>query len=175
MQSCTTGIREIAMEIDGFTFQIVDVGGQRSERRKWYHCFDDVTALIYVTAINEYDMTLYEDSEVNRMDESINLFADVVNNKYFDKSSVILFLNKLDLFEAKLKTVDLSVHFPDYADGDDVEKAIKFISTQFTQQCLSEKNIYVHKTTATNTKDIEFVFNAVRHHIITHGLAMQGF
>ena len=37
------------------TYRIVDVGGLRSERRKWIHCFDDVKAVIFITAINEYD------------------------------------------------------------------------------------------------------------------------
>lgn len=172
----TTGIREVAMEIDGFTFQVIDVGGQRSERRKWFHCFEDVTALIFVAALNEYDMVLYEDSEVNRMDESLNLFSDVVNNKYFSNTSVILFLNKRDLFEEKLPRVDISVHFPEYTDGKDVEKGIKFIEKKFTDQNENEvKNIYVHTTTATDTKNIQFVFAAVRHTIITQGLAAQGF
>ena len=35
--------------------RMLDVGGQRSERRKWIHCFDDVKAIIFLTAINEYD------------------------------------------------------------------------------------------------------------------------
>jgi hypothetical protein len=35
--------------------RIYDVGGQRAERRKWIHCFDDVTAVIFVAAISEYD------------------------------------------------------------------------------------------------------------------------
>ena len=36
-------------------YRMLDVGGQRSERRKWIHCFDDVKAIIFLTAINEYD------------------------------------------------------------------------------------------------------------------------
>ena len=38
-----------------------DVGGQRSERRKWIQCFDDVRALLFVAALSAYDMTLIED------------------------------------------------------------------------------------------------------------------
>lgn len=39
---------------------MVDVGGQRSERRKWIHCFDNVTSLIFLAAVSEYDQVLYE-------------------------------------------------------------------------------------------------------------------
>ena len=41
--------------------RIVDVGGVRSERRKWIHGFDDVKAVLFVAALSGYDMTLNED------------------------------------------------------------------------------------------------------------------
>jgi hypothetical protein len=37
------------------------VGGQRSERKKWIHCFESVNALIFMTAVSEYDEVLFED------------------------------------------------------------------------------------------------------------------
>ena len=45
-----------------------DVGGQRSERKKWYRCFTGVTAIIFCTAMSEYDLVLEEDDEVNMND-----------------------------------------------------------------------------------------------------------
>jgi hypothetical protein len=58
-----------------------DVGGQRNERKKWIHCFDDVTAVIFVASLSEYDQVLYEDNTVNRMDEAVTLFADIANSR----------------------------------------------------------------------------------------------
>ena len=55
--------------IDDVPFRIFDVGGQRNERRKWIHCFDGVTAVIFVAAISEYDQVCFEDSHKNRLDE----------------------------------------------------------------------------------------------------------
>jgi hypothetical protein len=55
------------------------VGGQRNERRKWIHCFDDVTAVIFVAAISEYDQVLYEDPTQNRLMEALNLFDEICN------------------------------------------------------------------------------------------------
>ena len=44
---------------------MVDVGGQRSERRKWIHCFENVTSIIFLVALSEYDQILFEsDNEV---------------------------------------------------------------------------------------------------------------
>jgi len=42
-------------------FRLFDVGGQRSERKKWIHCFEDVTAIIFCVAMSEYDQVLHED------------------------------------------------------------------------------------------------------------------
>ena len=47
--------------MDGVRIRITDVGGQRNERKKWIHCFDNVTAIIFFAALSEYDQNLYED------------------------------------------------------------------------------------------------------------------
>ena len=93
---------------------MVDVGGQRSERKKWIHCFQDVTAVIFCVALSEYDLKLYEDETVNRMHESIKLFDEICNSRWFAETSIILFLNKSDLFREKIAKVNLNVCFPDY-------------------------------------------------------------
>jgi GTPase SAR1 family protein len=56
LRARTTGILQEEFSIEGEKFLIVDVGGQRSERRKWFKFFDNVTAVLYVAAIGEYDM-----------------------------------------------------------------------------------------------------------------------
>lgn len=43
-----------------------DVGGQRSERKKWIHCFEGVTAIIFCVAMSAYDLVLAEDEEMVR-------------------------------------------------------------------------------------------------------------
>ena len=90
----TTGIVQQNFAIDGRRYTMFDVGGQRNERRKWIHCFDNVTAVIFVTAISEYDQALYEDESTNRMDEAVVLFDQICNHPNFAKTSMILFLNK---------------------------------------------------------------------------------
>merc|ERR1719276_271873 len=72
----TTGITEITFTVQDVQFRMVDAGGQRSERKKWIHCFQEVTGLIFCVAMSEYDLKLYEDETVNRMHESIMLFDE---------------------------------------------------------------------------------------------------
>ena len=49
------------------------------------------------------------------MMESMKLFDSICNNKWFTDTSIILFLNKKDLFEEKIKKSNLTICFPEYA------------------------------------------------------------
>ncbi|KAF6081290.1 G protein subunit alpha z [Phyllostomus discolor] len=59
----TTGIVENKFTFKELTFKMVDVGGQRSERKKWIHCFEGVTAIIFCVELSGYDLKLYEDNQ----------------------------------------------------------------------------------------------------------------
>jgi GTPase SAR1 family protein len=159
----TTGIIETEFTVAKTKFTLVDVGGQRSERRKWMHCFQDVTAVIFVVALSEYDLKLYEDETTNRMHEALKLFKDICNTKWFADTAIILFLNKKDLFEAKIKKSPLTVCFDDYKGPNTYEEAARYIEDQFLAQNENPKKlIYTHRTCATDTDNITVVFKAVQ-------------
>jgi len=159
----TTGVNEVSFANDDGKekLKIVDVGGQRSERRKWIHYFNCATAIIYVASLSEYDQRLAEDSKVNRMQESLDLFENLTSLGWFEHCYIILFLNKYDLFLEKIKKSPLSAHWPEYQESDDPEKAIDFIRSRYCALNKSKK-MYVHITTATDTRNIEHVFGDVR-------------
>nr|CAH7748680.1 unnamed protein product [Callosobruchus chinensis] len=110
----TTGIIEYPFDLDEIRFRMVDVGGQRSERRKWIHCFENVTSIIFLVALSEYDQILFESENENRMEESKALFKTIITYPWFQHSSVILFLNKKDLLEEKIMYSHLVDYFPEY-------------------------------------------------------------
>lgn len=119
----TSGVHEYLFEVKNIMFTMVDVGGQRSERRKWIHCFENVTSIIFLAALSEYDQVLAESSrDENRMEESKALFKSILTYPFFANVSVIFFLNKTDVFEEKIMKSDLEDYFPEY-DG-------KFIAAQ---------------------------------------------
>lgn len=72
-----------------------DVGGQRDERRKWIQCFNDVTAIIFVTACSSYNLVLREDNTQNRLKESLELFQSIWNNRYVQNFIFLTFLTLL--------------------------------------------------------------------------------
>jgi len=171
----TTGIIETTFEVDGIKFRMCDVGGQRSERKKWMHCFQDVTACIFCVALSEYNLTLYEDGKTNRMHESVRLFKEICNSKWFVDTAMILFLNKKDLFAEKIAKVDLNCCFEEYTGGCDYEKAIKFIQEKFlAQNENSRKLIYPNVTCATDTKNIQVVFTAVQDIVVRNAIGENG-
>ncbi|KAH8800597.1 G protein alpha-subunit [Flagelloscypha sp. PMI_526] len=162
----TTGITETTFQVGQLSYKLFDVGGQRSERKKWIHCFENVTALVFLVSLSEYDQMLYEDETVNRMQESLTLFDSICNSQWFTKTNIILFMNKIDLFEEKLKkgTSPLKEYFPDYQGDEDYESACDYLLRSFTQlnQTPGKKHIYSHFTCATDTEQIKFILSAVQ-------------
>ncbi|XP_061493847.1 guanine nucleotide-binding protein G(t) subunit alpha-3 [Rhineura floridana] len=168
----TTGIIETQFSFKDLHFRMFDVGGQRSERKKWIHCFEGVTCIIFCAALSAYDMVLVEDEEVNRMHESLHLFNSICNHKYFNTTSIVLFLNKKDLFREKITKVHLRVCFPEYNGPNTFEDAGNYIKNQFLDLNLrkEDKEIYSHMTCATDTQNVKFVFDAVTDIIIKENL-----
>jgi len=160
----TTGITETTFKVGELTYKLFDVGGQRSERKKWIHCFENVTALVFLVSLSEYDQMLYEDESVNRMQEALTLFDSICNSRWFVKTSIILFLNKIDLFAEKLPHSPLEDYFPDYTGGNNYDAACDYLLHRFVSlnQSAVTKQIYAHYTCATDTQQIKFVLSAIQ-------------
>ncbi|PWN93526.1 guanine nucleotide-binding protein alpha-3 subunit [Acaromyces ingoldii] len=173
-RSKTTGISETRFNMGQLSIHLFDVGGQRSERKKWIHCFEAVTSIIFCVALSEYDQVLLEESGQNRMAESLVLFESVVNSRWFSRTSIILFLNKIDIFKQKVPRQPLSNFFPEYSGGNDVNKAAKYILWRFTQTNRARLSIYPHLTQATDTSNIRLVFAAVKETILQNALKDSG-
>ncbi|XP_075242365.1 guanine nucleotide-binding protein G(o) subunit alpha-like isoform X1 [Convolutriloba macropyga] len=177
----TQGIVEIEINIRTKNhigrFRIIDVGGQRNQRKKWVHAFEDVTALIYVASLNDYDLVLQEDTRkgTNRMVESLNLFENTIHMNVFKEKSVILFLNKTDLFREKIVRSPIESYFNDYTGGPDYRKGTEYFTNLFMSKNLIEsRNIYPHLTCATDTEALAYLINAVADTIIQENLKIVG-
>ena len=101
-----------------------------------------MTSIIFCTALSEYDEVLLDDASQNRMNESLIFFESIVNSRWFLRTSIILFLTKIDIFKAKLPRVPLTNHFPEYTGGTDINKAAKYILWKFVQSNRVKLSIY---------------------------------
>ncbi|NP_001076184.1 guanine nucleotide-binding protein subunit alpha-15 [Oryctolagus cuniculus] len=180
----TTGINEYCFSVQKTNLRIVDVGGQKSERRKWIHCFEDVTALIFLASLSEYDQCLEENGQENRMQESLALFGTVLALPWFRATSVILFLNKTDILEDKVRTSHLATYFPGFrGPPQDPEAAKRFILELYTRVYAGaaagpdgaskgprSRRLFSHYTCATDTQNIRKVFKDVRDSVLARYL-----
>lgn len=143
-------------------FKIVDVGGQRNERKKWMHCFDDVRAVLFIVNMAGYNQVLFEDSTKNRMIEELELFEQITHNKIFLNTPIFLFLNKKDLFESMVTEVDMNRVFPDYTGGKNLIPAMEFLKQEFKKKLPSGKDVHVSNISARWKQDVRAAFDSVK-------------
>ncbi|XP_068563355.1 guanine nucleotide-binding protein subunit alpha-15.1 [Cebidichthys violaceus] len=177
----TTGIHDYSFTIKNITLRIVDVGGQKSERRKWIHCFENVTSLMFLASLSEYDQVLEERETINRMHESLALFYTTIHSPWFFHTSIILFLNKTDILADKVQTSDLQKYFPTFTGKRrDPEDAKNYIRKLYEQQAVNRdkrdewKTLYPHFTCATDTNNIRKVFSDVKDTVLLKSLRDYG-
>lgn len=166
--------------IGGIEFEVYDVGGQRSERRKWINCFDNVDAVIFVAALSEYDQTLAEAKKQNRMVEALTLFESLVKNAHFTDTSIMLFLNKKDIFGEKIMYSGIadSPYFSDYAGPKrDFDHGVLYFIQKFEEHLEEDEfnDSFIHVTCATDTNNMEFVLDSSKTIIMTDNLRRAGF
>jgi len=161
--------------INNVSFKFLDVGGQRNERRKWIHSFEGVTSIIFVTAISEYDQVTFEDEKENRLHESLRVFDETINHHFFKSSTIILFMNKIDLFAEKVKKVTLSSCFSEYTGDNTFNDAADFIKSKFLATSQDKSRlIFPHLTCATDTENVSKVFEACKFTIFSNNLQRLG-
>ncbi len=89
-----------------------DVGGQRSERKKWIHCFEGVTAIIFCVALSGYDLVLAEDEEVVSFSQNKLIIKTVSITWVLMKRKSIskwknIFMTSIESYDRKYETVRL--------------------------------------------------------------------
>ncbi|XP_007247863.2 guanine nucleotide-binding protein subunit alpha-12a [Astyanax mexicanus] len=171
-RKATKGIVEHDFIIKKIPFKMVDVGGQRSQRQKWFQCFDGITSILFMVSSSEYDQVLMEDRRTNRLVESMNIFETIVNNKLFSNVSIILFLNKMDLLVEKVAKVSINKYFSDFrGDPHRLEDVQAYLVQCFNRKRRNRhKPLFHHFTTAIDTENIRFVFHAVKDTILQENL-----
>ena len=156
-----SGVAETWFTMEGMSIGLIDVGGQRDERKKWLHCFESIEMVLFIVALSEYDQMLEEDPTTNRMKESLNTFGSICENRWLKDSPTILFFNKKDVFDEKIKYSPLRDCFSHYEGSQDVDKACTFIAKEFRNYTESGRSVYHHFTCAKDSTNIAAVFDTV--------------
>lgn len=157
----TQGVQEKRISVNSYNYRIIDVGGQKNQRKKWIHFFEGVTAVVFFASLSSYDEFVEEDENTNAMLDSLELFEEISHNEFLENTEFILFLNKHDLFVEKLRTSKLSACFPEYEGGPDPEEGLNYIRDLFLKKKPAQKNVYLHVTCATDTDLMKAVLKDV--------------
>ncbi|KAH1212411.1 Guanine nucleotide-binding protein alpha-2 subunit [Glycine max] len=156
----TSGVVEIQFspvgesKKSGEVYRLFDVGGQRNERRKWIHLFEGVSAVIFCAAISEYDQTLFEDENRNRMTETKELFEWIL---------------KQPCFEVPLNVCEWFKDYQPVSTGkQEIEHAYEFVKKKFEESYFQstapdrvDRVFKIYRTTALDQKVVKKTFKLV--------------
>jgi len=157
-------------------YELIDVGGQRTERKKWIQCFDHTIAILFCIALSGYDQVLWEDNTINKFQEALDLLRSMCNDKKYKplkNAKYIIFLNKRDLFQEKLKIVPF-LYKDQFGPSQDYEEIIKWIRHEITTFDIN-RQFYFNVTCATDTDDVDRVFQCCHDIVLRNAISRGGF
>ncbi|KAI0360554.1 G-alpha-domain-containing protein [Trametes cingulata] len=156
--------------------RIYDVGGHRSLVPAWAPFFDDMNAILFLAPLSGFDQVLAEDESVNRLEDSVLLWKSICSNPLLGKTSLILFLNKIDIFKAKLRAgIQFGQYIISYGNRpNDYENTSSYMRRKFGQihreYSPQARVFYCHFTSVTDTKSTSEVLVNIQESIITANL-----
>lgn len=169
----TIGFDEATFTYKKSKFRVVDVGGQRTERRRWLEILQASTAVIFVASLCEYDQRLREDFDASRFQETTHLFTELLDSGVDDKAVIVL-LNKLDLFKAKLAGAtkkNFANFFKKYDGPLEWERCLAFLRQHFAGLAAERKvKVSIHAITAVETDSVKLVWTEIRNAIVSRAV-----
>jgi GTPase SAR1 family protein len=176
----TTGQQSTTFTKDKYTWELIDVGGQKPERAKWEGLIQEggLNAIIYFAGLDEFNMQSSEEKGKTKMQISMEVFSEVLHSVSKNQICLLLFLNKLDLFEKKIKDEasfqDFKKYFPDYKGEAKVDTCCDFIRDKFISALGDDSEnleVHTHITCALDTDAMTAVFEAVKDNIFMKRIA----
>lgn len=181
----TMGVSDYSFVIDQgprgtYMWRVLDVGGSRTQRHQWMQYFEDASAVIFLAPLSAFDQKLAEDRSVNRLEDSLLLWKSVCASKLLANVDFILFLNKVDILSAKLRSgVRVQKYVKSYRDRPNTaEAAAKYFKDKFQaiQREYSPKKrpFYCYLTSVIDTKATNAILDNVGESLLRKNLQTIG-
>jgi len=162
-------------------FEFFDVGGQKPERSKWERVLSShkFSCILFFVACDEWDVRDEErEFECTKLEMSRIVFREISENQTIDKKApIFLFLNRSDLFNARIKSdigfESFKTTFPEYSGGQDPDEAMKFLHSKFMAD-IKRDHIEHYVTNALDKNSMCPVFEAVKKYIFSSSLDVSG-
>lgn len=110
----TEGVWETTLDLDDAIVKVFDMGGNRSQRRKWIHTFKDVDSIVFTVDASAYCRRLFEDESMNRRQEQLRLWDSIANSRWFIKTNFILVFTKVDTLLETIESSPISEYFLEF-------------------------------------------------------------
>ncbi|KAI0058576.1 G-alpha-domain-containing protein [Artomyces pyxidatus] len=155
---------------------IYDVGGCRTNRQAWLPFFEELDVIFFLAPLSCFDERLEEDPAINRLQDSVALWTAIVASPLMAKALIVLFLNKCDLLDRKLRAgSQVKDHIKGYGDRDnDKDTFVKYIKSKFKAIMVTkspkQRPFYGYATSAIDTHAMATTLQAVREGIIRRHL-----
>lgn len=160
---------------DGLSLSMLDISSQRSEKKKWFHQFEDIDSIIFFVDLSQYDEIIFlDESSKNKLMENLFLFDSVVNSQWLSHASIILLFRNIGPFKEKLESKPLSNYFPDYEDGNHVNEASGYFLSRFERINRLRLHLYPHFSARSHDDTKRFVWSAARESLHTKMLFDNG-
>jgi len=168
----TTNNYKLEFEYEKRAFEITDVGGQKYARKQWASAVPDPGAVIYFAALSDYDVPVFNQPKL-KLEESLEIFAEVVMIPEFAEVNFILMLNKFDVFEKKLKEKPIQ-KIREYrkVEGTDAAEIAKRIVHRFQRRMPDARRntVLSNVICAIDTQQMKKVFLALKDLITSRAL-----
>jgi len=163
---------QINFEFKGYDFEVTDVGGQKTSRRRWSQVVENPTAIIYFTSLSDYNVRSF-DGEGTKFQESVDIWKTVVETAAFSNAVLILMLNKYDLFVEKLKKIPFSKAYKKYQGSDEPDEVAKYLKDRFLRVVPEDrqKNFMHNVCCALDTSQMKVVFTSIQDNIANRALS----
>jgi len=173
----TAGASSVSIYIDKNYFEFFDIGGQKPERAKWEQVLGDnkFAAILYFVAADEFDVG-DEEKEYDRTKLEISsfIFSEIVNSNIIEADvPIILFLNRRDLLEERLKDdmawASFGKRFPKYEGTRDARQILDYIRDMFmtlVKDMSTANPIKHHYTCALDTESLVMLWRVVREYLL---------
>jgi len=167
---------EIRFLYQGITFRVFDLETE-SVGKKYIHYFQDCAAILFFVALNDFDRKCEEDYNTTKLQQAVTQFEQVLHNRWFNDTSIVLFFTKVSDFRNRIRSVDLSVCFPEYKGGLNYEAALGFLAHKFSSLNHSTlKQVYPHPMDENDTEQVlNYIVTAVQDIIFRNNLRRSGF